>query len=367
MRYLFVLLICFNTFVYAFSFFDSNSTDTVVEEKAQSIFLSYEYVPSKVYVGELFKIKVKAIIANDDFEEMTNSFEETEHLTVINPDAKWKWFSDNIFYNTFYMKVDDITAKLPSLSLNIYQNSLKIDSQTLEAITPSIIKLNSTKYFSGVIAQSLKVLKKRTTRFDDKNLIVVLEIEAKIANLDDFSLEWVTRDGIDSSSKNLPYFKIFYYAIVPDYTKEFTFSYFDKDTNRFEKISLPIVVADEEISTQIDINPAKSSLQIYKDGAYGLVALGLILLFIKRRRKTYIVLLAMLVALFIYNKNPFNSVKVAKGSQMKILPIEKSTVFYVTSRTLYAQKLHEKDKYIKIILPNGKIGWIEKDEYDSKD
>lgn len=365
MRYLFLLFICFNTLAYAFSFFDQNSTETE-KEKAQSIFLSYEDTPSKIYVGELFKIKVKAIIANDDFEEMTNSFGSTQNLTVLNPDAKWKWLSDNIFYNTFYMKTDDITAKLPSLSLSIYQDSVKIDTQTLEAIKPNIIKLNTTKYFSGVIAQSLKVLKKRTTRFDDKNFIVVLEIEARVANLDDFSLSWVIRDGIDSSSKNLPDFKIFYYAIVPNHTKEFSFSYFNKGLNRFEKITIPIVAIDEKISTQIDINPAQDSLQIYKDGAYGIVALLLILLFIKRRRKTYIILLLLLVALFFYNKNPLNSIKVDKGSQMKILPTAKSTVFYVTNRTLYAQKLHEKDNYIKIILPNGKMGWIEKEKNDSK-
>ena len=363
---LLVLLICPITFLFAEAIPDVNesnetnsSTTLAPIKKAQSIFLSYESTPEKVYVGELFAIKVKAIIANDDFEDITSSFKNYQNLKIINPDAKWQWFNDNIFYNTFYMKADDINAKLPSLTLNIYQDSIKIDSGILEAKTPSIIKLNGTKHFSRVIAKSLKIKKYKTTQFDDKSYIIVLEIEAEEANLNDFKLKWVTRDGIDSSSSNLPYFKIFYYAIIPDFTKEFIFTYFDRDTNKFEKITIPIVVTDDKISTQIDLNPAQSSLQIYKDSVYGIIALILIILFIRRRKMSYIIFLVLLVAFFIYDKNLFNSIKIDKGSQIKILPTKKSTIFYTTNRTLYAQKLDQKDNYIKILLPNGKIGWID--------
>ena len=364
MKKLLVLFFCFSTLLYAVGIFDTNqsfetNSSTQEVQKAKSIFLSYEEYPSKIYVGELFALKVKAIIANDDFEEITSNFKNSENLEIINPNAKWQWFSDNIFYNTFYMKANDINAKLPILNLNIFLNNIKIDSGQLESATPNIIKLNGTKYFSGVIAKNLKIKKNKITHFDDKSLIVVLEIEAKQANLKDFKLKWVTRDGIDSSSENLPYFKIFYYAIVPNFTKEFIFTYFNSNTNKFEKISIPVVVSDDKISTQIDLNPAQSSLLIYKDGAYGLLALLLIILFIRRRKIAYIIFLLILISLFVYDKNPLNSVKIDKGSKIKILPTQKSTIFYVTNRTLYAQKLDSKDNYIKILLPNGKIGWID--------
>ncbi len=364
---LLVLLICSITFLFAETIVDTNESNetnssTTLAPKAQSIFLSYESTPDKVYVGELFTIKVKAIIANDDFEDITSSFKNYQNLKIINPDAKWQWFNDNIFYNTFYMKADNINAKLPSLTLNIYQDSIKIDSGTIEAKAPSIIKLKGTKYFSRVIAKSLKIKKYKTTQFDDKSYIIVLEIEAEEANLNDFKLKWVTRDGIDSSSSNLPYFKIFYYAIIPNFTQKFIFTYFDRDTNKFEKITIPVIVTDDKISTQIDLNPAQSSLQIYKDSAYGIITLILIILFIRRRKMSYIIFLVLLIAFFIYDKNPLNSIKIDKGSQIQILPTKKSTIFYTTTRTLYAQKLDQKDNYIKILLPNGKIGWINDSE-----
>ena len=337
---------------------ETNSSE-IVKEHGQSIFLSYEDTPSTIYVGEIFPIKIKAIIANDDFEDIANDFNNSQELEVINKDSKWAWSSDNVFYNTFYMKANMTSAKLPDLNLTIYQDSAKLETQQLEAISPNIIQLKGTQYFSGVIAKSLKVKKSKTTNFDDKNFIVVLEIEAELANLNDFSLSWVVRDGIDSSRDNLPYFSIFYYAIVPNYTQNFKFNFFNRTTNKFENITMPIVLSDDKISTQIDLNPAESSLQVYKDITYGFIALMFIILFIKKRKKVYLVLLILLVALLIYDKNPFNSMKIAKGSQIKILPTQKSTIFYTTNRTLYVQKLDTKNDYIKILLPNGKIGWID--------
>ncbi|MBL0687748.1 MAG: hypothetical protein JJV95_06620 [Sulfurospirillum sp.] len=358
-----LLLICFVSIVFAQTTYynnESNETNTSEQNqpKVQSIFLSYEEIPLKIYVGELFAVKIKAIIANDDFEKITSSFQDLQNIEIINSDAKWEQFSDNIFYNTFYMKVNSTSAKLPTFNLDIYQNSLKIDSEKLKAKPLNIIKLNGTKYFSKVIAKSMKIKQIKTTKFDDKNLIVVLEIEAEHANLSDFSLEWVIRDGIDSTHNNLPYFEIFYYAIVPNFTKDFIYTYFNSDTNEFEKNSIPIVIEDGTISTQINLNPAQNSFEMYKDGAYIAIILLFITLLIRKRKKRYIFLIFMLIGLYIYDKNPFDNIKIEKGSKIKILPTEKSTIFYVTDRTMHVQKLDSKDNYIKILLPSGKIGWL---------
>lgn len=360
---LLVLLFSFVSFSFALGLYDSNETNetnsSTISIKEKSIFLSYEKIPKKIYVGEVFEIKVKAIISNADFEEITSEFTNQDNINIINSDAKWQWFSDNIFYNTFYMKVNNTTSKLPDIKLNIYLDNSIIDTASLEAAKPNIIKLNGTNEFSNVIAKSLKIKKYKTSQFDDKSLIIVLEIEAEQSNLSNFSLKNVIRDGIDSSIDNLPFHKIFYYAIIPSYQKKFEFTYFNSINNKFEKFSLPIVIADDTISTQIDLNPAQSSLQIYKDGAYAVIALILILLFIRRRKITYVVFLVLLIALFVYDKNPLNSMKIEKNTHIKILPTEKSTVFYTTNRTLYAQVLDKKNKYTKILLPNGKIGWID--------
>ncbi|WP_024955639.1 hypothetical protein [Sulfurospirillum arcachonense] len=364
MKQVLVLLFIFITYSLAQNKYDiNNSTNT--SQKVKSIFLSYENIPTKVYVGEVFPLKIKAIIANNNFEEITSSFSNSENIKVINPDAKWQWFSDNIFYNTFYIKINDNTSQLPDITLSIHQDSLQIDSATIKALNPTKFKLNGTKYFSNVIAKSLKIKKHKMSQFDDKSYIIVLEVEAEQSNLEDFKLQWVTRDGIDSSVDNLPYHRIFYYAIIPNFEKKFDFTYFNTQNNKFEKFSIPIVVDDDSVSTQIDLNPQDSSIQIYIDGAYGVIALILIILFIRRRKITYLILIIMLFVLFAFDKNPLNSIRIDKNTKIKILPTKKSTIFYTTNRTLYAQKLDAKDDYIKILLPNGKIGWI-KEQSDTK-
>ncbi len=338
--------------------YETNSSAEVAP-KAQSIFLSYEQVPTTIYMGELFEVKVKVIIANNDFEEISTSFKNQENIHIINPDAKWQWYSDNIFYNTFFMEANSTTATLPSLHVEISQNSQKIDSSKLAPTAPTIIKLNSTKEFSGVIAKSLKIKKYKTTRFDDESFIIVLEIEATQANLKEFKLKWVIRDGIDSSSDNLPYFKIYYYAIIPDYTKDFIFTYFNRSINKFEKISLHVKVADDSVSTQVDLNPSQNSLKIYKDIAYTLIGLMLLALFLKRRKIVYLLMLIVFIALVLYDNNILNSIKIPPQSKIQILPTKKSTVFYTTDRTIYVKKLDRRENYIKVLLPNGKIGWLD--------
>jgi hypothetical protein len=360
------LHICFVSVLFSQNINDTNQSFSDANlTKAKSIFLSYEKVPKKVYIGEIFSIKVKAIIANDDFDELYSELLDANNTDVINPNSRWQWFSDNIFYNTYYLKVNDKNATLPSIALNITKNSSMIDSGTLKAIAPDIIQLNGTKYFSNVIAHSLHVIKSKTSQFDDKNLIVVLQIKAKQSNLLDFKLSWVNRDGIDSSKNDGIYDKIYYYAIIPQYTKKFDFTYFDMLSNKFIKISIPIVINDDSVSTQIGLNPQESSIQIYKDAMFAIVAFLFLLLFIRRRKKVYLILILSILALFIYSKNPFNSIKIEKNTNLKILPTKNSTIFYTTNRTLYAQLLGSRQDFKKILLPNGKIGWI-KDKNASK-
>lgn len=341
---------------------NSSSDITQKEVKAKSVFLKYENIPSRVYVNEVFSIKVKAVIATQNFEELQTSFDVEDGVQILNQNSNWKWFSDNIFYNTYYVKISKKEAKLPTIRLGIFENDKEVDSALLKPSDINIVELNGNKYFSGVIANSLKIKKHKTTQFDDKNNIIVLELEAKNSNLKDFHLDWVIRDGIDSSETNLPFEKIYYYAIIPNYTKKFDFTYFDKSQNKFIKNSIPIAVLDDSVSTQIDLNPEDSSLKVYKDTIYALIALSLLILLIKRKKIVYFILLILLAILFIYDKNPFNSIKIEKRTKLKILPTKKSTIFYITNRTLYVQKLDTRDTYIKVLLPNGKIGWINKED-----
>ncbi len=336
---------------------DINST-SFQNIKKQSIFLSYEKYPSRVFVGQVFSIKVKAIIANKEFNEIKNRIYSDNGIKILNANEKWKWFSDEIFYKTFYMKAVESNATFPDMDFEIYYDDTLLDSQKFPIIRLNIINLNTDKYFCGVIAESLNILKSKTTTFDETSLITVLEIQAKNSNLKDFKLAWVKRDGIDSQMDNTPYYKIYYYAIIPKETKIFKFKYFNTVKNRFITKNIDIVVDTQTISTQSNLNPKDSSFTIYKNVSYALTVLVLIFLFIKRKKIVYILLLIITVTMFLIDINPFSSIKISSKTKVHILPTKNSTVFYITPRVLYAQKITSRNDYIKILLPNGKIGWI---------
>jgi hypothetical protein len=67
------------------------------------------------------------------------------------------------------------------------------------------------------------------------------------------------------------------------------------------------------------------------------------------------------LALFFLDQNPLNNAKLKSNSTIRILPMDRSTVFFTNDKILDIEKLGERDNYIKILLPDGKIGWTERE------
>ena len=327
----------------------------------KSIFLSYETIPTKLYVGQVFPVKVKAIIANDTFDTLSTFFDTTPSATVLNPDAKWQSIGNSTYENTFFFKLTNANAKLPLLHLRLIAKNKVIESEALDIPALQAVQLKKEPTFSNVIAQTLSINKYKTTTFDAKNAIIVLEIEANQANLKDFHLSSIAKNGVDSFSENGTMQKAYYYAIIPNYQKTFEFTYFDLPSNKFQKISLPVVIESEEVSTQLGLNPKESIFEFYKNIAYGVLAFIFFLAFLRRRKVYLFILMSIFLALFILDKNPLNTVELKANSSLMILPTERSTVFYTSTQNVTVEKLAQYNRYIKILLPDGKIGWTERE------
>ena len=338
------------------AFNDTNRSEEI--EKKQSIFLSYGKIPSSIIVNQQFAIKVKAIVATQNFDNIKDRVIPQKNFKVLNLDENWTKENDYRYYKTFYMRAKENNATFPQIFLELFKNDQLIASQQFPELKLNIISLHTDKYFSNIVADSLDIVKTKTTKFDENSLLVVLEIVAKDANLKDFKLSWVIRDGVDSFVDKFPMSKIYYYAIVPKYTKKFIFTYFNIKQNRLIKKSINLTIDNEEISTQSDLNPRNSSFTFFKNMTYGFLAIILLLIFFKRRRVIYLLLFVTLIVLFFSNINPLKNISIAKNSKVYILPIENSTIFYIAPKKIEVQKLSERENYIKIILPNKKIGWV---------
>jgi len=328
---------------------------------SKSLFLSLESMPQKVYVGQVFAVKFKAIAAQKNIDGLANTFSGASDVVVLNPQNTWESAGSNIYYNTFYFKITSKNATMPRLSVSIVQNKEALESELITLSVPTIIQLKKEPYFSNVIAQTLEINKYKTTSFDAKNVIIVLEIEATGANLHDFALNEYAKSGIDSFSEDNATQKIFYYAIFPNYQKNFDFSYFDLPTNKFHKISLPITIENEEVSTQLGLNPKESIFEFYKSVGYGVFAFIFFVFLLRKRRWYYLVLSLIFLALLFLDQNPLNNVQLKSNSILMILPTERSTVFFTSDKQLPVEKLAEYNNYIKILLPDGKIGWTQRE------
>jgi len=328
---------------------------------SKSLFLSVEETPSKVYVGQVFSIKLKAIVANDKIDGLGNTFSSATGVDVLNPQNPWERSRDNTYYNTFYFKINSKTAVMPRLSVSLVERQEALESEIITLNTPQLIQLKADPFFSNVITQSLTINKYKTTTFDAKNVIIVLEIEATAANLKDFKLSGIAKSGIDSFSDNGTSQKIYYYAILPNYQKSFDFTYFDLGSNKFNKITLPMSIESDEVSTQLGLNPKESIFEFYKTVGYGILSFIFFIILLKRRKWYYFVLSLIFLALFFLDQNPLNNAKLKSNSTIMILPMERSTVFFTSDKILDIEKLGERDNYIKILLPDGKIGWTDRE------
>lgn len=325
--------------------------------RAKSLFLSHETVPTKLYVGQVFPLTVKAIVAQERFDGLSAKFSHTQGFSLLNPDASWESLGNSTYQAIFYLKLTSASVQLPPLHVTLFSKGTPVEAEALEFPSMHAVQLKSDPSFCNVLAQNLSVNKYKTTVFDAKNAIIVLEIDATMSNLKDFSLSGVAKSGIDSFSESDMNQKIFFYAIIPNYQKTFEFTYFDLSINKFTKITLPVLIENDEVSTQLGLNPKESIFEFYKNIAYGVMAFLFFLAFLRRRRVTYFLLMSLFVALFILDKNPLNKVELKSNSSLMILPTERSTVFFTSTQAVEVEKLAEREKYIKVLLPDGKIGW----------
>jgi hypothetical protein len=327
----------------------------------QSIFPSYQQKPEQIYENQIFQITLKALIAREDFDEIRTDFHPSNTTQILNPDAKWEKIDNAQYQVSYYVKSIAPTALLPQATISLVQNEIIIESELLNESPIDVIALNHGPKSSGVIAKSLHVKRFKTSRFDDSNLIMVLDIEGIEANFEDFKLSGFSKQGLDSLEGELPKQDAFYFVVFDDHLTKIEFSYFNLEKNRFETITLPVELDEDDLSTQIGLNPKESPFELYKNIVIGVSIIILILFFAIRRKVLYLILGLILGAYYLYTISPFNTITIAKESRLRIVPTEKSTIFYTTDRVLQVERLGSRGNYIKVLLPTGEIGWIKEE------
>ncbi len=329
--------------------------------KAETIFLSYLEKPEKIYLSQHVTLRLKAIVTDSRLEEIETRFLDAKHVKILNPNRPWNKTSDNSYENSYVLKLFSTAAKLPDIEVTASSSKGQKQHKRLEAYKPKVVALREDEAFCLVLSEDFTLNNHHEKKYDEQSNIVLLEINATNANLEDFHIPYAIRDGIDEIKESGPIQSIYYFAIISNDIKNFKFKYFDLVSNKYHIVSFPVMLLDSSVSTQTDLNPQKNKYALYKAIALFVFAL-LFFLFYLKYRKLYLLLFSLIILAFmLYTQVPISKIKLQEGMALRILPTENSTIFYKTEVPIEADILLRKDGYIKVLLPNTKIGWIDED------
>ena len=341
-------------------FSDENFDDATAEEvvRSKTIFLSYLKNPKKVYINQHFPLEIKAVLTAQNIKSIGTEFIGGKNFQVLNDTAPWKQVGEKTYVVRYRLKLTSVDAVLPHIRVVSKNKRGKKSAETLKAYPQKHIALKANELFSNVLAKKFNLITHHEKKYDDKSIIVLLEMNATGANLEDFHLPFASRQGIDTIKEEGDSQNIFYFAVLPKYQKELKFKYFNLNTNKFNRISFPIILGDSSISTQTNLNPQKSKYFFYK--VIALLSLAFILLLLYMRyKKGYLLFFALIIAVYtIYTKLITNNLSIDSGVLIRILPTNNSTIFFKTTKAMEVKVLLKKNGYTKVLLPNTKIGWI---------
>ncbi len=327
--------------------------------QAKQLYQSFYELPKKLFKGQVFTLTIKALSTNADYESLSYDFSNAEGIMLISEEKEHALVSP-YFYDTFYFQVTGNRVRIPDVTTSVILNSNSDEalSETIRGHVIETIRLNPEDDFCQVLADEFKVLEYKTKQYDNQHNIVVFSAEAKMANLNDFSLHSASKEGIDEHEENFPYSNFTYYAVVSKQLNELKFVYFDLNTHRFQDVIIPIIVSNDKVSTQTDLAPTQNSHTLQKImAAATLSAVGLVL-FIYRRKKFYFIVFILPLFFVAKLSIPTEYVCITEGSNLYLLPLQNGTIFEQVPLRFTTESLGKTEDFTKIRMQNKQIGWV---------
>lgn len=328
-----------------------------------------------IYVGQKIPITYNAMFFNgaslsqSAFQDKTS----TDKITLQNPLATWEKSLEsaqkgNDTYDiTYVFKIKSSNAIIPAFEVNaISQDGSIIDSFLVESIAINALDLHQNKRYVGVVADSLELGAYKARSYDEEYNLVAFEINAHNANLEDFKLPSVEKQGIERSNFTNAQSSAIFYALIPKNIQSVSFEYFSLNNNRFEEIRFPAIPNAQNAEFQEDLKP-KNTYLLYTAlsiGVLGLICVGLGFVCKAPFRYAILVLAALIFAYLLHYMLYSKSGVVSPNKHIWILPTHNSTLLETTTKPIEVKIIGEYSGYYKIITPEEKVGWVKKDDVE---
>jgi hypothetical protein len=352
--------------ILSLSFIISTSLFSNENIESRELYLEYSSYPQRVFTGQNFEIKLKALILKDInfYDKIVTTFTEEDNIEILTKDIVWIKNKASEYITTIRYKVFNKKFILPKITLALYKDDAIIDSISINSpdIKYEKIAVNQN-LFSNVIAKNLEIFTVKTKQYTNSMLHTTINIQASSSNLEDFRLnEYDNDQGINSLTNRSSTQNLYYYVMIPSYIKEIKFNYYNTKVKDFVLITIPILLDEELISTQTELNPYNSSMLIYKEVFSGLLLLISISLYIYRKNNIYLIFIIIFTIIFTYLFMPNKKVLLQEDIQVYILPTNNSTIYKTLQSKYIVEIVNEKNDFVKILFENGNIGWIKKND-----
>ncbi len=329
---------------------------------SKSLYLSYKNQIKIIYKNQRFEVSIKALITNNDFDEIKTRFINASNMKVLNPKSTWKEIDENTYENTFYFKALNKEFKIPSFQVILYKKDFAKESTILAPLQLEFSEIaKNDKKFSKVIASNLIINTYKTKQYNNEELITIIDLEANDSNLRDFVIQDIEEQGISSFDNSTNTQKMLYYLVLPVHKKVIEFSYYNLNKKQLITLKVPIILENGLVSTQTDLNPNKSDFIFYKKVATGILAFVFLLLFIWKRKYYLLIITVVLGVIFALFVIPNKIMFIKKEAVIYILPTNNSTIFFKVKNKKAVEIVSKKDNFVKIMFElEGKniIGWV---------
>ena len=322
------------------------------------IYLSYagdDAFPERVFNGEYFSVTYKTLSTIRKHNKLKYTFKGGHGARVQNA-APYRKDKGSYVLDTFYFMATSNDILLPTVTASIGEHKSSLKGEKIEGVT-----LNPDKKFSGILADSFKVTSVDAKKYDNKHNILTFEAEATHCDITKFRLDVANEQGFERTKNGIDNSSMTYYAVIPKKYDALVFTYFNLPKERYVKITIPIEVIDDSVSTQSDLKPTENKNYLIKIAlAAAVIVIAIILLLVYRRWwiAFFIIIPAGYIAL---QATPAEEICVNADTPLYLLPIENATVFDVISTQGTFEVKHSTDGY-RQITHNKKIGWVDEDD-----
>ena len=323
------------------------------------IYLSYDEIPQRVIKGQIFPVTYKALSTVKNFDDILYKFSNQEGLSVLE-NTPQRVQKGKYYYDTFHMQVTQNEARLPDVEAFLMAPD-DYNSTVLKGSKLNVIALNPNKNFSNIIANNFSIQKYKTTVYDNTHNILIFVASAQNCDIAKIHFNNVYKQGIESQNGSYKDATITYFVVIDKTIENFSFSYFNLLKNDYIRVTIPIIVHDDSVSTQSDLRPRDQSHDRIKMYSAAAVALFGFILILVRRKYFYLIFIVIPLIYIIYLAIPQKKICIKKGAPLYLLPVYNSTIFETTQTQYHLTKEGQVQNFIKVKLKNNKIGWV-KDE-----